>query len=62
MDVKKPSSSFEPLLDPRGASALLQIHEKTIIRMARTGMRISGLEIANVTHARESEVWFRHLT
>jgi excisionase family DNA binding protein len=36
---------FEPLLDPRQAAALLRLHQKTVVRLAREG-RIPAIRVA----------------
>lgn len=41
----EPQRQFEPLLDPREAAALLRIHPKTLVRLAREG-RIPAIRVA----------------
>jgi excisionase family DNA binding protein len=38
-------SQFEPLLDPKQASALLRVHQKTLVRLAREG-RVPAIRVA----------------
>jgi excisionase family DNA binding protein len=38
-------SQFEPLLDPKQAAALLRVHQKTLVRLAREG-RIPAIRVA----------------
>jgi excisionase family DNA binding protein len=38
-------SQFEPLLDPKQAAALLQVHQKTLVRLAREG-RVPAIRVA----------------
>jgi excisionase family DNA binding protein len=38
-------SQFEPLLDPKQAAALLRVHQKTLVRLAREG-RVPAIRVA----------------
>jgi excisionase family DNA binding protein len=38
-------SRFEPLLDPKQAAALLRVHQKTLVRLAREG-RVPAIRVA----------------
>jgi excisionase family DNA binding protein len=38
-------SLFEPLLDPKQAAALLRVHQKTLVRLAREG-RVPAIRVA----------------
>jgi excisionase family DNA binding protein len=38
-------SKFEPLLDPKQAAALLRVHQKTLVRLAREG-RVPAIRVA----------------
>ena len=47
-DPQKQSSAqrqFEPLLDPKQAAALLRVHQKTLVRLAREG-RVPAIRVA----------------
>jgi excisionase family DNA binding protein len=46
---------FEPLLDPKAAAALIGIHEKTLIRLARTGT-VPGMKIGKLWRFRTSQL------
>ena len=55
-----PSPKFEPLLDSEQAAALLQIHPKTLQKMARQG-RVPAHRIGDLWRYRASELdeWLR---
>ena len=47
-DPQKQSAAqrqFEPLLDPKQAAALLRVHQKTLVRLAREG-RVPAIRVA----------------
>jgi excisionase family DNA binding protein len=47
-DPQKQSATqkqFEPLLDPKQAAALLRVHQKTLVRLAREG-RVPAIRVA----------------
>jgi len=46
---------FEPLLDSSQAAALLQIHPKTLQRMARRG-KVVGVQVGKLWRFRASEL------
>jgi excisionase family DNA binding protein len=46
---------FEPLLDSKAAGALLNIHEKTLIRLARKGA-IPSMRIGKLWRFRASQL------
>jgi excisionase family DNA binding protein len=46
---------FEPLLSPPAAAALLGIHEKTAIRLAREG-KLPAVRIGKLWHFRGSQL------
>ena len=49
------SLQFEPLLDSNQAAALLQIHPKTLQRMARRG-EVVGVQVCKLWRFRASEL------
>jgi len=62
MKLSNPAPYFEPLLNPKAAAALVGIHEKTLIRLARAGT-VPGKKIGKLWRFRASQLdsWFQDL-